>query len=126
MRMGAEDNKRTAQEAYKAFNSGDAEGAMRNIDDSVEWTVRGDNALTGTYHGKAEVGEFWGKLAEGGFSSAPHDFIADGNKVIVLTTDTVDGEQEEAADVLTYNDQGKLIAFETLSDQTITNRVYAK
>ena len=25
---------------YEAFGKGDAEGAMRNIDDSVEWTVR--------------------------------------------------------------------------------------
>ena len=33
MRMGAEDNKRTAQEAYKAFNSGDAEGAVGDTAD---------------------------------------------------------------------------------------------
>ncbi len=36
------------------FGKGDAEGAMSNIDDSIEWTVRGDNALTGTYNGKQE------------------------------------------------------------------------
>ena len=124
--MGAAENKRAAQHAYEAFDNGDAEGAMRDIDDGVEWTVRGDNALTGVYHGKAEVGEFWTKLAAGGFRSAPHDFIADGDKVVVLTTDTLDGEQEEAADILTYNDEGKLIAFDTLSDQAVTNRVYAK
>ena len=47
--MGTQENKQAAQDAYAAFSSGDAEGAMRNIDDSVEWTVRGDNALTGTY-----------------------------------------------------------------------------
>ena len=45
--MGAYENKQTAQDAYEAFGKGDAEGAMRNIDDSVEWTVRGDNALSG-------------------------------------------------------------------------------
>ena len=55
--MGAHENKQTAQDAYEAFGKGDAEGAMRNMDDSVEWTVRGDNALTGTYNGKQAVGE---------------------------------------------------------------------
>ena len=54
--MGAQENKQTAREAYDAFGRGDAEGAMRNIDDSVEWVARGDNALTGTYNGKQEVG----------------------------------------------------------------------
>ncbi len=64
--MGAQENKQSAQDAYAAFASGDAEGAMRNIDDSVEWTVRGDNALTGTYNGKEEVGELWGKFMSQG------------------------------------------------------------
>src|SRR4051812_18596724 len=50
--MGAHENKQAAQDAYEAFGKGDAEGAMRNMDDSVAWTVRGDNALTGTYNGK--------------------------------------------------------------------------
>jgi ketosteroid isomerase-like protein len=54
--MGAQENKQATQDAYKAFAAGDAEGAMKNIDDSVGWTVRGDNALSGTYHGKQEVG----------------------------------------------------------------------
>src|SRR5215475_15298468 len=84
--MGAQENKQSSEDAYRAFGSGDAEGAMKNIDDSVEWTVRGDNALTGTYHGKQEVGEMWGKLATKEFRSEPHDFIAEENKVVVLTT----------------------------------------
>ena len=54
--MGAQENKQTAEEAYRAFSNGDAEGAMKNMDDSIEWTVRGDNALTGTYNGKQAVG----------------------------------------------------------------------
>ena len=123
--MGAQDNKRTAQEAYAAFASGDAEGAMRNIDDSIEWTVRGDHALTGTYAGKQAVGELWGKFLETDFRSAPHDFIADGDKVVVLTAVTLEGETVEGADVLTYNDAGRLVAFETLGDSTVANRVFA-
>ena len=124
--MGAQENKQTAQAAYEAFGRGDAEGAMRNIDDSIEWTTRGDNALTGTYNGKQAVGELWGKLASKDFRSEPHDFIADGDKVVVLTTAHLEGETVEAADVLTYNAEGKLVAFEQLGDATVANRVFAR
>ena len=37
--MNAQQNKQAAQDAYAAFGNGDAEGAMRDIDDSIEWTV---------------------------------------------------------------------------------------
>jgi len=104
----------------------DAAGAMANMDDSIVWTSRGDNALTGTYNGKEEVGGLWAQLAGKGFSTAPHDFIAEGDKVIVLTTATIAGESVESADVLTYNAEGKLIAFDTLGDPTNANRVFAK
>jgi uncharacterized protein len=124
--MGAQENKQTAEEAYRAFAAGDAEGAMRNMDDSVVWTTRGDNALTGTRTGKQEVGELWGQLAGKSFSTEPHDFVADGDKVVVLTTVTLEGESGESADVLTYNAEGKLVAFDTLGDPSVGNRVFAK
>ena len=124
--MGAQENKQVAQDAYAAFGSGDAEGAMRDIDDSIEWTVRGDNALTGTYNGKQEVGELWGKFMSKDFTNNPHDFIAEGDKVIALTTVKLEGESTESADVLTYNGEGKLVAFETLGDTAVPDRVFAK
>jgi ketosteroid isomerase-like protein len=124
--MGAQENKQVAEEAYRAFNNGDAEGAMRNMDDSIEWTVRGDNALTGTYNGKQAVGELWGEFISKEFSTAPHDFVADGDKVIVLTTVTLDGESWEDADVLTYNGEGRLVAFDTLGDSKVGDRVFAR
>jgi uncharacterized protein len=124
--MSAQENKQTAQDAYRAFGNGDAEGAMANIDDSIEWTVRGDNALTGTYNGKQAVGELWGKFLSKEFRTDPHHFIADGDTVVALTTVTLEGESAEGADVLTYNADGKLVAFDTLSDPAIANRVFAK
>ena len=124
--MGAQENKQASEDAYRAFSSGDAEGAMQNIDDSVEWTVRGDNALTGSYNGKQQVGELWGKFLSKNFSTKPHDFVADGDKVVILTTVTLEGETVESADVPTYNADGKLVAFDTLGDPTIVNRVFAK
>jgi ketosteroid isomerase-like protein len=123
--MGAQENKQTAQAAYTAFGNGDAEGAMRDIDDSISWTVRGKHALTGSYKGKQAVGELWGKFLGGGLRTTPHDFLADGEKVVVLTTVSLDGESVESADVLTYNAAGKLVAFDTLGDPTIANRVFA-
>jgi ketosteroid isomerase-like protein len=124
--MGAQENKQTAKDAYAAFSSGDADGAMRNIDDSIEWIARGDNALTGTYEGKQAVGDLWGKLASKQFSIQPHDFIAEGDKVVVLTTNSLEGETIETADVLTYNGNGKLIKFDTLADETVTDRVFVR
>lgn len=123
--MGAQENKQTAQAAYAAFSSGDAEGAMRDIDDSIEWTVRGENTLSGAHKGKQAVGELWGKLAGTDFRTAPHHFIAEDDKVVVLTTVHLDGETVESADVLTYNGTGKLTAFDTLGDPTTANRVFA-
>ena len=124
--MGAQENKQAAEDAYRAFSSGDAEAAMKDMDDSIEWTVRGDNALTGTYNGKQEVGELWGKFLSKQFSTAPHDFIADGDKVVVLTTVTLEGETDEDADVLTYNSEGKLIGFDTIGDPAAGNTAYPK
>ena len=124
--MGAQENKQAAEDAYRAFSNGDAAAAMEKIDDSVTWETAGDNALTGTYTGKQEVGELWGNLAGKGFSTNPHDFVADGDKVVVLTTVTLDGEEQEGADVLTYNDDGMLIGFKTIGDPTNANRVFPK
>jgi len=124
--MGAQENKQVTEEAYRAFSSGDAAGAMQNMDDSIVWTARGNNALTGIYSGKQEVGELWARLVGKEFSTAPHDFIAEGDKVVALTTVTLEGEAVESADVLTYNADGKLVAFDTLGDPTNANRVFPK
>jgi hypothetical protein len=56
----------------------------------------------------------------------PHDFIADGDKVVVLATVHLGGEEVESADILTYNGGGMLIAFDTRADVRVPNRVYAK
>ena len=123
--MGAEENKRTTEAAYKAFSEGDSEGAMANMDESVTWTARGESSVSGTYKGKEEIAGLWAKLAEKGVKTEPHDFIADGDKVVVLTKASLEGESDEVADVLTYNSEGKLIAFEQIGDPAIGNRVFA-
>jgi ketosteroid isomerase-like protein len=123
--MGAQENKKSAQAAYVAFSNGDAEGAMANIDDSIAWTARGANTLTGIHRGKQAVGELWAKFMSTDFRTEPHDFIAEGDKVVVLTTVHLGGETIESADVMTYNPDGKLVAFDTLADERVVDRVFA-
>ena len=55
-----------------------------------------DNALTGTNNGKQAVSGLWGEFGSKDFRTEPHDFIADGDKVVVLTTIHLDGETVEA------------------------------
>ncbi len=124
--MSAQANKESAEAAYRAFASGDAAAAMEDMSDSVAWTAGGDSALTGTYKGKEEVAGLWAKLGEKGLKTEPHDYIADGDKVVVLTAVTLDGQTNEAADILTYDSEGKLIAFEQLGDPTIVNTLYPR
>ncbi|MGI8631440.1 MAG: nuclear transport factor 2 family protein [Solirubrobacterales bacterium] len=124
--MSADDNKQAAKDGYEAFGKGDAEGAMANISDSAVWVVGGDNALTGTYNGKQEVGGFWGQLAEKGFQVQPTEFLADGDKVAVLTKTSVGGEEAEGADVLTYDGSGQLVRFETFGGETVLDRAFPK
>lgn len=123
--MSAQANKEAAEAAYRAFANGDAAGAMENMDDDVVWMARGHSSLSGTYNGKAEVAGLWGKLGEKGLRTEPHDFIADGDKVVVLTTVTLEDQSDEAADVLTYDEKGRLIAFDQLGDPAIADRVFA-
>lgn len=123
--MGAQENKQATEDAYRAFSAGDAEGAMANMDDGITWKVRGDNSLTGTYNGKQEIGQLWAKFAEPGFSTEPREFIADGNKVAVLTTVTLAGESAENVDILTFDDDGRLVEFESIGETAIADRVFA-
>jgi hypothetical protein len=99
---------------------------MRDIDDSIAWREGGDNALTGTHNGRRAVGELWGKLMSEGFGTSPHDFVGDGDKVVVLTCRELGGVATEGADVLTFNDAGKLVALESLGDTTQADRQFAK
>jgi hypothetical protein len=48
-------------------------------------SVCGDNAPTGTYNGKLAVGERWGNFMSKDFLNEPHDFVAEGDRVVVLT-----------------------------------------
>jgi ketosteroid isomerase-like protein len=123
--MGAQENLETSKRGYGAFGRGDAEGALDTIADDVEWIVPGESAISGTYHGKQEVAEFWGKLAEKNFETHPEHWLAEGDMVVVLTHWKMDGGEADAADVATYRD-GKVVKFQSAGDTALFERVFGK
>jgi uncharacterized protein len=121
--MAGAQNIETAKQAYAAFSAGDAETAMARIADDVEWITPGNSAVSGTVHGKQDVGALWAKFVEKGFTTSPQYWFSDEDRVVVLTQITLGGEQADAADVLTYRD-GKLVKFQTAGDTALLERVY--
>lgn len=113
-----------AKDGYAAFAKGDAEGAMANISDDIEWVVPGESGVSGTHRGKQEVGALWGKLAEKGFKSEPQHWFSDGDKVVVLTSVTADGNTYDAADVLTYDSDGNLVKFQSAGDTLAMSKIF--
>ena len=121
--MAGEQNLEQAKKAYAAFAAGDAAGAMENIADDIEWVVAGNSAISGTLHGKQQVGEFWATLAAKNFATSPEYWFSDDERVVVLTHVTVDGGEADQADVLTYRD-GKLVRFQSAGDTALLERVF--
>jgi ketosteroid isomerase-like protein len=119
-------NKQAAIDGYAAFGAKDAEGAMKDISDSIEWVVSGASSLTGTYHGKDEVGGLWMKLIESGFQTTPKEFIAEGDKVVVVCDISLGGEQAGSVNVLSYAGDGKLVRFETYGGEELLNRTFPR
>lgn len=124
--MGAAENKQAAVDGYAAFGAMDTDGAMKDISDSIEWVVSGDSSLSGTYHGKEEVGGLWMKFLEKGFQTTPKEFIAEGDKVVVVCDTSLGGEQAESANLLSYDGDGQLIRFETYGGDELVNRAFPR
>jgi len=124
--MSAADNKQAAVDGYAAFGRADVESAMKQISDEIEWVVAGDNSVSGTYRGKDEVLGFWMKLAEKGFQNTPREFIADGDKVVVLVTNALNGESVDSVDVLSYDGDGNLARFEAFGETAMLDRAFPR
>ena len=90
--MSTSQNVETAKKGYAAFAAGDLETVLSIFDDDIEFVLPGNSAVSGTYRGKAEVTEFFARLAEQSLTTTPSRFLADGDVVVVLTQVTAGGE----------------------------------
>ena len=123
--MSEQDNKDIIQRGYAAFTSGDMETVMNLFDDDCEWVQPGQSAVSGTFHGKAEIMEHFGRLVEKGLTVRLERLIAEGDAVVALTEVTAAGETGRDADVFTLRD-GKTVRVETHGDTALMERVYGK
>jgi len=98
---------------------------MSLFDDDIEWIQPGDSAVSGTYHGKGELGDLLSRLAEKSPTITPRRFLADGDMVVVLSDTTAGGETAQDAEVYTLRD-GKTVRAELYGDTAMMERVYGK
>ena len=121
--MSAEEHRTIVKRGYAAFAAGDIQVAMEPFADDIEWVVPGNSAISGTYRGKEEIGGLFMKLAGKSFTSEPEHFLADDERVVVLTKTTADGQTSDQADVLTFRD-GKIIKFQSAGDTALEERIW--
>ena len=105
-------NVEATKKAYAAFSEGDLETVLSILDDDTESFLPGNSTISGTYRGKAEVTELFGKLAEKDFIIAPSRFLADDDVVVVLSIVTALGESAPQADAYSFRD-GKIVKAQT-------------
>ena len=123
--MSEQDNKETIKRGYEAFSSGDVDTVMSLFDDDIEWVQPGDSAISGTFHGKTEVQEHFGRMAQKGLTVKLNQLIAEGDTVVAITEVSVGDETGEDADVFTLRD-GKTVSVRIHGDTALTERVYGK
>ena len=123
--MSEQENKELIKKGYAAFSAGDVETVMSLFDDDVEWVQPGESAVSGTFHGKAEVMEHFGRMAEKALTVKLIRLLAEGDTVVAITEVTVGGETGEDADVFTIRN-GKTVRAEMHGDTALLERVFGK
>jgi len=121
--QSAEQIMTSAKAGYAAFSWGDRAAAMVNMADDIEWVVPGNSAVSGTYHGKEELGALWTKLAEKSLTMVPEHFLGDEERVMVLVHMTIDGESSDRVDILTYRD-GKVVKVQSVQDTLFLQHIF--
>jgi uncharacterized protein len=121
----SEQNIELVKKGYEAFAAGDVEALMSLFDDNIEWVQPGESAVSGTFHGKGELGQFLARLAEKSPTVTPHRFLADGDMVVALSETHIGDETAPDAEVYTIRD-GKTARVEVYGDTAMMERVYGK
>ena len=121
----ARTNIELVKKGYEAFTTGDIDAVMNLFDDNIEWVQPGDSAISGTYHGKGELGQFISRLAEKSTTATPRRFLADGDTVVMLGETTADNETSEVAQVFTLRN-GKTVRVQGYADTAVMERIFGK
>jgi uncharacterized protein len=133
--MTEEQNVKVVQSACAAFGRGDIAGVMDALDDSIVWWPTHGAAshipLAGEWRGKAAVREFFRLVEEYEQFEVfdPKEFIAQGDKVIVLGHFTVvvktTGRKFDCDWVMVYTmKNGKVVKFQEFSDSAGINAAF--
>jgi uncharacterized protein YciU (UPF0263 family) len=72
------------------------------------------------------VGGFWLRLLDTGFKNTPKEFIAEGDKVVAICDVELAGDHVESADLLTFDEHGKLMRFETIGGYELMDRAFPR
>jgi uncharacterized protein len=128
-------NTQTVQQGYEKFGAGDLQGLLSLFADDIQWTVPAiENApYSGSRRGKTAVSDFFRQLAENEDITefVPKEFIAQGDKVVVLgrSTATVKATRRtfstDWVHIFTVKD-GKVTAFLEFFDNAAANRAFQK
>jgi ketosteroid isomerase-like protein len=120
--MAGEELIERVRSGYEAFARGDVDSAIDLFADDVTWTNPGNSAISGTFNGKDEVLEMWGRLGED-FSIEPQIVTADDSHVVVISKNVAKGEEWESADVFTFEGD-KVKSFRGLEETDAVERAY--
>ena len=86
--MNEQENTKVAEQLYETFNSGDVEGFLNTFSEDASWNSPDmENVpLETTFTGRDKIGEFLTKIDEYEefLKIEPKEFIAQGNRVVVL------------------------------------------
>jgi ketosteroid isomerase-like protein len=123
--MSEQENKELIERGYAAFSAGDLDTVMSLFDDDCDWVQPGQSSVSGTFHGKTEILEQFGRLAEKGLTVKLNQLVAEGDTVVAVTEVSAGGETGEDADVFTIRD-GKTVSVRIHGDTALLERVYGK
>jgi ketosteroid isomerase-like protein len=110
--------------AYAAFNRGDIDAAVENLDAQIEWTEPAEFPGGGTYRGREGVKQYLAqsRAAWAEVISEPEQFITVGSRMVVFVHARVrpknsnEWQEVRLADVYTFRD-GKAIQMRAFADR---------
>ena len=127
------DNIALVRSLYEAFGKGDVPTVLAGFDENIEWNEPEGLPYGGQYHGPEAVAEnVFGPVTSDfpDFDVTPEEILADGDRVVVLTTHTGTAKESgnklsmPAAHVWTVRD-GKVTYFRLLADSAAMNAALA-